>query len=232
MQPPATAKSPTLTLATGWINRSAYSHTWLLDPDAERASSHRISVTPNLRWLIRTPAACATDCPEQFVRYAVSDFCPKADCEVDMAGSDLRDHKAVVRRYVDEYQTGGREAVAAELVAADFIHHSGPAWTRTSTGREWAMNIVTVLHVAFPDIEFVIHDQIAEGDMVATRKTFRGTHLGDFMGIPATGKPVIVDSIDILRIANGQLAEHWTVLDMLGLMQQLGASPSPGRPSN
>ncbi len=134
-----------------------------------------------------------------------------------MAGSSLWDNKAVVRRYVEEYQTGGREAVAAELVAADFIHHSGPAWTRTSTGREWATKFVTMLQAAFPDIESVIHDQIAEGDMVVTRKTFRGTHVGDFMGIPATGKPVVIDAIDILRIADGQLAEHWTLVDMLGL---------------
>ncbi len=74
-----------------------------------------------------------------------------------------------------------------------------------------------MLQAAFPDIESVIHDQIAEGDMVVTRKTFRGTHVGDFMGIPATGKPVVIDAIDILRIADGQLAEHWTLVDMLGL---------------
>jgi predicted ester cyclase len=85
-----------------------------------------------------------------------------------------------------------------------------------------------MLRTAFPDIEAVIHQQIAEGDMVVTRKTFRGTHSGEFMGVAATGKPVVIDGIDILRITDGQLAEHWTVVDMLSLMQQLEAVPSMG----
>jgi predicted ester cyclase len=90
---------------------------------------------------------------------------------------------------------------------------------------------VTMLHGAFPDIKAVIHDQIAESDMVVTRKTFYGTHLGEFMGVAPTGKSVVIDGIDIIRIADGHLAEHWTVVDTLGLMQQIGALSSPG-PTN
>jgi steroid delta-isomerase-like uncharacterized protein len=146
-----------------------------------------------------------------------------------MEPSRLDENKAIVRRYVEEYQVGGREEVADELLAADFVHHSGAGWARTTTGRESAMWFVTMLRAAFPDIEAVIHDQLAEGDMVMTRKTFQGTHRGEFMGIPATAKRVVIDGIDMLRIADGQLAEHWTVVDMLGLMQQLGAVPSQGR---
>lgn len=148
-----------------------------------------------------------------------------------MGASSSEENKAVVRRYVEEYQTGGRVEVATELVAEDFIHHSGPAWARTKIGREWATMFVTMLHGAFPDIKAVIHDQIAEGDMVVTRKTFHGTHLGEFMGVAATGKPVVFDGIDILRIADGRLAEHWTVVDMNGFMEQIGPLPSPGPPS-
>jgi steroid delta-isomerase-like uncharacterized protein len=148
-----------------------------------------------------------------------------------MEASSLEGNKAIVRRYVEEYQTGGRMEVATELVAEDFIHHSGREWGRTQIGRELATMFVTMLRGAFPDVKAVIHDQIAESDMVATRKTFHGTHRGAFMGVAATGKPVVIDAIDILRIADGQLAEHWTVVDMLGLMQQIGALPSPGPPS-
>ena len=63
---------------------------------------------------------------------------------------------------------------------------------------------------------------IAEGDKVVTRKTLHGTHEGDFMGIPSTGKRVAFDVIDIVRYGNGQLVEHWNVVDQLGLMRQLG----------
>jgi steroid delta-isomerase-like uncharacterized protein len=138
-------------------------------------------------------------------------------------------NKAVVRRYVEEYQVGGREEVADELVAANFIHHGGPAWSGTYFGKALAKpQFVAMLRTAFPDIATVIHDQIAEGDMVVTRKTFQGTHRGEFMGAPATGKHVVIDVIDIIRIADGQLIEHWNVLDMLGLMQQVGALPTRG----
>ncbi len=138
-------------------------------------------------------------------------------------------NKAVVRRYVEEYQVGGREEVADELVAANFIHHGGPAWSGTYFGKALAKpQFVAMLRTAFPDIAAVIHDQIAEGDMVVTRKTFQGTHRGEFMGVPATGKHVVIDVIDIIRIADGQLIEHWNVLDMLGLMQQVGALPTRG----
>jgi len=83
-----------------------------------------------------------------------------------------------------------------------------------------------MLHTAFPDIEVVIHDQLAEGGRVVTRKSFRGTHRGEFMGVSPTGKQVVIDVIDIHRIENGQSAEHWTVADMLSVIQQLGAVPS------
>jgi predicted ester cyclase len=81
---------------------------------------------------------------------------------------------------------------------------------------------------AFPDMRAEIHDQVAEGDKVVTRKTFYGTQQGEFMGIPPTGKKVAFDVIDIFRIADGRILEHWFAGDMLGLMQQLGAVPAPG----
>jgi steroid delta-isomerase-like uncharacterized protein len=92
--------------------------------------------------------------------------------------------------------------------------------------REGVRIIFGAFKAAFPDLRIVVHDQVAEGDRVVTRKSFHGTHQGDFMGIPPTGKQVAFDVIDILRVEDGKLAEHWNVVDQLGLMQQLGVVPA------
>ncbi len=87
----------------------------------------------------------------------------------------------------------------------------------------------TMFFTAFPDIKATIHEQITEGDKVWSRKTFNGTHQGEFMGIPPTNKPVEINVIDIHRVVDGKIIEHWAVADMLGLMQQLGAIPPLGK---
>ena len=81
---------------------------------------------------------------------------------------------------------------------------------------------------AFPDSYSAIEVMIAEGDKVATRKTFYGTHQGEFMGIPPTGRQVSIALIDIVRVADGKVMEHWSMGDSLGMMQQLGVIPQPG----
>jgi predicted ester cyclase len=73
----------------------------------------------------------------------------------------------------------------------------------------------------------VIEDLIAEGDKVVNRATYSGTHRAEFQGIAATGKRFTIDGINVSRVANGQVVEDWTVLDMLGMLQQLGAMPAP-----
>ena len=80
---------------------------------------------------------------------------------------------------------------------------------------------------AFPDSYFTVEDMVAEGDKVATRKTFHGTHQGEFMGIPPTGQQVSTGLIDVVRIVDGKVVEHWSMGDNLGLMQQLGVIPAP-----
>jgi predicted ester cyclase len=81
---------------------------------------------------------------------------------------------------------------------------------------------------AFPDSYFTVEDMIAEGDKVVTRKTFHGTHEGEFIGIPPSGKTVTIELIDIVRISEGMVVEHWFIGDNLGMMRQLGAIPLPG----
>jgi predicted ester cyclase len=82
---------------------------------------------------------------------------------------------------------------------------------------------------AFPDLHFTVEVMIAEGDKVVARLTVSATHKGDFMGIPATGKHATISVTDINHVANGQSVEHWSDMDTLGLMQQLGVIPAPGQ---
>jgi steroid delta-isomerase-like uncharacterized protein len=134
-------------------------------------------------------------------------------------------NKAIVRRIVDEAQSGHNLGVVDELLAADFVDHSVPPGLPPS--REGVKMQFAMFFNAFPDLHVVIHDQVAEGDRVVTRKTFHGTHQGDLMGIPPTGRSVAFDVIDILCVQDGKITDHWNVVDQLGLMHQIGAIPAP-----
>ena len=129
------------------------------------------------------------------------------------------ENKLVVRRFIEEYQSNGREDVALELLADDFIDRS--AFEGFSPDKNGVIQLFTVLRNAFSEFRAEIQDQVAEGDKVVTRKTFYGKHTGDFMGISPTNRPIEIGVIDILRVKNGQLAEHWCQLDFAGLMQQI-----------
>jgi predicted ester cyclase len=83
-----------------------------------------------------------------------------------------------------------------------------------------------MLRAAVPDFHEVIEDQVVEGNKEMHRYVIRGTHQGEFMGIPATGKEVVVTGITLARIEEGKIAEEWSQADMLGLMQQLGVVPA------
>ena len=133
-------------------------------------------------------------------------------------------HKALIRRVVEEVYNGSKLDVVDEVVSSDFLIHAGAHDIR---GAGAARQYVTSLHEAFPDIHFTIDDQFADGDRVATRWTARGTHSGMFQGIPPTGKEIRMTAIDIDRVANGKIVECWTSVDELGLLQQLGVVPEP-----
>jgi steroid delta-isomerase-like uncharacterized protein len=96
-----------------------------------------------------------------------------------------------------------------------------------SPDRNGVLALFAMLRHAFPDLHAVIHDQAADGDKVWTRKTFHGTHGAEFMGAPASGRAVTFDVIDVVRVRDGKMVEHWNVVDALTLMQQLGAAPVP-----
>ena len=132
-------------------------------------------------------------------------------------------NKRLVRKFVEEFQSGNNESVAEELLAPDFVDHS--PFPGVAPDRDGVKRLFAALHVAFPDLRATIHDQLAEGDRVATRKTFRGTHRGEFLGISPTGRAVTFDVIDIVRMDKGRIAEHWNVVDLMGLLQQIGVAP-------
>lgn len=129
-------------------------------------------------------------------------------------------NKTIVRRFVEEFQNGGNESAAEELLAADFVDHS--PFPGVSPDREGVKRLFAALRQAFPDLRAKIHDQLAEKDRVATRKTFRGTHRGEFLGIAPTGRSVSFDVIDVVRVEEGRIAEQWNVIDLMGLLQQIG----------
>ena len=135
------------------------------------------------------------------------------------------DNRALVRRFVDEVQSAGNVDLIDEICSPGFVNHSAPPGVPAD--REGVKIIAAMFRRAFPDSHFTVEDMVAEGDKVATRKTFRGTHEGEFMGIPPSGRTVNVGLIDIVRISGGRVVEHWSMGDSLGLMQQLGAIPRP-----
>lgn len=134
------------------------------------------------------------------------------------------DNKALMKRFVAEYQTNHDDAVLYELVAEDFVDHS--ALPGLPPGRDGVKALFDAFHRAFDGFSARVHDQVAERDLVVTRKSFHGRHVGQFMGIAPTGAEVRIDVIDIVRVSGGRIAEHWNVVDQLGLMRQLGALPS------
>jgi steroid delta-isomerase-like uncharacterized protein len=114
-----------------------------------------------------------------------------------------------------------------ELLADDFVEHN-PAPGK-STDRQGAKALIGQVLAAFPDLELEVEREIAEGDTVATALRFTGTHRAEFAGIPATGRRVTVAVNEMTRFRDGRCTEHWGVVDMVGLMAQLGMAPGGAR---
>ena len=136
------------------------------------------------------------------------------------------DNKAIVRRWTEEGWNQRNWAVFDELAASNWVYHdpSLPNVRTLEDYKRWA----TETRDAFPDNHVTIEDMIAEGDTVVVRYTTRGTHQGNFRGIPPTGKQVSGTGMFIDRLVNGKAVEQWINGDDLGLLQQLGVIPSMG----
>jgi len=135
-------------------------------------------------------------------------------------------NKALLQRFYDEVVNGRNLDLIDELLADDFVEHEkfpGIPPTRDGVKQTFAM-----FYSAFPDIHFRVDDMVAEGAVVAARVTVTGTHEGEFMGVPATGRSVTVDVMDFVSYRESRGTAHWGVGDMVSLLQQLGVMPPPG----
>jgi steroid delta-isomerase-like uncharacterized protein len=137
-----------------------------------------------------------------------------------------QDNKMLVRRAVEEVWNRGNYGALTEFVSSDVVIRV-PSAGNELQGPEQIEQFFKATRAAFPDLHFTIEDQFAEGDRVATRWTARATHTGEYEGMPPTSKQVTLSGTDIDRIANGKVVECWSYSDDLGLMQQLGAIPTP-----
>ena len=131
--------------------------------------------------------------------------------------------KAVVRRNTEEVQGGGNFEVFEELFADDFLDHT-PQSGRTPD-KDGARQLYKLLRTGFPDFHAEIHFQLADGDRVTTYKTYHGTHRGEFFGIAPTGRAIQFETVDVMRVRDGKITDHWGVANLFSLMQQLGALP-------
>ena len=138
--------------------------------------------------------------------------------------TEVERNKSIVRRFIEEVQNNRDADAFDELNHPDFVNLSAPPGVPTD--KEGGKIFMWGFFQAFPDAHWTITDMIAEGDRVATKKTMTGTHTGPLGDIPATGSKVSIEYVDILRLRDGQIVEHWLSMDQLQFMQQLGVIPA------
>src|SRR5438552_10513018 len=142
----------------------------------------------------------------------------------------LEENKAIAKRvystFTEAIRTRNMNLLDQVLTPNGIDHNPAPG---QGPGIEGVKQTFAGFSIAFPDLEFAVEDQIAEGDKVVSRVKTQGTHKGEFMGIGPTGKRVTATGIDIVRIANGKVVERWGEFDNMAILQQIGALPGPKR---
>ena len=133
-------------------------------------------------------------------------------------------YKTAARNFIEKGLNQRDLSALETYFSSDLIDHALPPGL--PPGLEGRKIFASALLAAFPDLQVDVEDLIAEGDKLVTRYSVRGTHKGDLMGIPATGKEVSITGTAIDRFVNGQSIEHWEIIDQVGMMQQLGVIPS------
>ena len=138
-----------------------------------------------------------------------------------MIVSTSEQNKAIAGRFLAAFGANDQATLKAVL-APDYAYHHSPD---TTFDRETRLHGIDMFNASFSDLHFEIEEQIAEGDMIATRFTWRGTHTGDFHGHSPTGKQVAVSAVATERVKDGKIVDTWFNHDELGLLQQLGLVP-------
>jgi predicted ester cyclase len=137
------------------------------------------------------------------------------------------ENKAIVRRYHEELFNMGNLAVADEVFDSNYVN-SAIDQMGLPRGPEGFKQYASMMRTAFPDLHLTVEDQVAEENKVVHRIIARGTHKGDLMDIAPTNKQVEINVIAIDHISGGKVLETWVVVDMFGMMQQIGVIPPPG----
>ena len=135
--------------------------------------------------------------------------------------------EAVAHRWHLEVVQAGKLAVADDILAPDVVVHANGQEVR---GIDGAKQLATAIHTAFPDAQIRHHEALVAGNRVAIRWTTDATHQGPYFGVAPTGKRVHLEGLDLCHLSGGKITELWIEYDDLGLMQQMGAVPTPGQP--
>ncbi len=137
------------------------------------------------------------------------------------------ENKALDRRWFQEVWNQGSVASYEELASPDLVVHNPPPGI---TGDfEGVKQAISIHRTGYPDMHFTIEEQVAEGDKVVSLWTITGTHKGEWVGIPPTGKQISIHGMSLQRYQGGKMVEGWLAMDMLGWMQQIGVVPPPGQ---
>lgn len=142
--------------------------------------------------------------------------------EKDAAPSLLQQNKTIVQQYFGETWNQGKLEVLDELLDPGYINHT-PSVPNPPPGPEGLKPIVAAIRKAFPDLHYAIQDIVVNDSMAVARVLMTGTQTDSLFGLPPTGKKISVNQINIEKISNGKIIEHWRVTDELSLMKQLGA---------
>lgn len=132
------------------------------------------------------------------------------------------DNEKLLERYVQEVWDRGNPEAVALFASEDFRRHGRPG--TEPLGRAGQIERLKGFRTAFPDISIEVDDAITRDNYIAFRSTMRGTHRGELMGIPPTGRQVTVQLVDMIRVEGGKFVEQWGGPDMLDLLRQLGAT--------
>lgn len=135
---------------------------------------------------------------------------------------------AALDRFVEEVINQGKYEVCDEIVEENFVELD--PLPGQQQGREGLKDVIRMLRTGFPDVHWVVEETIASGEKVVSRFKWTGTHQGEFLGIPASGRKVVVPGVVIDRLQNGKMADSRILMDTMGMMQQLGVIPGPGQP--
>jgi len=139
----------------------------------------------------------------------------------------VQENKTIVQRFLNEAWNNRDLTVLDEVMAEDHVAHDPNAPGGALHGCEAIREILQHGFAGMPDARIEIEDVIGEGDRVLVRYTVYGTHLGDLFGVPASGRQVKVATFHVCRFAGARIVEQWALKDMLGLLQQIGAIPTP-----